>query len=87
MKEGGAKVFAMNDTSKVLIGIGKAFPEDSESETVRKARRKAAIRARAAILSLGGDIEVATCKGLKTETYPVRKTGKMISLSSFLQVT
>ncbi len=87
MKEGGAKVFAMNDGSKVLIGIGKAFPEDSESETVRQARRKAEIRARATILSLGGDIEIATYKGLKTETYPAREAGKMISLSSFFQVT
>lgn len=87
MKESGAKVFAMNDTSKVLIGIGKAFPEDSESETVQKARRKAEIRARATILSLVGDIEIATCKGLKAETNPAREAGKMISLSSFFQVT
>lgn len=87
MKEGGAKIFAMNDGSKVLIGIGKAFPEDSESETVQQARRKAEIRARATILSLGGDIEIATYKGLKTETYPASEAGKMISLSSFFQVT
>jgi len=87
MKEGGAKVFIMNDTSKVLIGIGKAFPEDSKSETVQQARRKAEIHARASILSLGGDIEISTYKGLKTDTYPARETGKMISLSSFFQVT
>ena len=87
MKEGGAKVFAMNDTSNVLIGIGKVFPEDSENETVQQARRKAEIRARATILSLGEDIEIATYKGLKAETYPARKAGKMISLSSFFQVT
>ena len=87
MKEGGAKVFSLNDGSKVLIGIGKAFPEDSESEIVQKARRKTEIRARATILSLVGDIEIATYKGLKTEAYPAREAGKMISLSSFFQVT
>jgi len=87
MKEGGAKVFPLNDGSKLLIGIGKAFPEDSESETVQQARRKAEIRARATILSLVGDIEIATCKDLKAETYPAREAGKMISLSSFFQVT
>jgi hypothetical protein len=86
MKEGGAKVFALNDGSLALIGIGKVFSENNKHEAMLQERRKGEILARSAILFLSGDIEISTYQGLKEECF-TSKDRKTISLSSFFHVT
>ena len=86
MKEGGAKVFSLNDGSLSLIGIGKVFPENNKPEAMLQERRKGEILARSAVLALGGDVEISTYKGL-TESSFSSKGENRIPLSSFFQIT
>jgi hypothetical protein len=86
MKEGGAKVFSLNDGSLALIGIGKVFPENNKPEAMLQERRKGEILARSAVLALGGDVEISAYKGLTESSFSSREENR-ISLSSFFQVT
>ena len=87
MKEGGAKAFAINDGSCLLMGIAKTFPDGRSPETILRAKREGEILARAEILSFCGDIQISTSRVAKTESLQTEKTNGTISLSSFLQIT
>jgi hypothetical protein len=87
MKKGGAKVFAMNDGSCLLIGIAKTFPDGGSPETILRAKREGEILARAEILSFSGDIQISTSRVAKTGSLQTEKTNGTVSLSSFLQIT
>jgi len=76
MHEGGARL--LQDGHKTaLIGIGKVVLEDLRPGTMQKARRIGEIRARTAVLELGGGVEISTSRGMK----------ETASLSSIFQVT
>lgn len=87
MHYGGARLFAGDNGSQALIGIGKVLPEDNSPKTMPQMRRIGEIHARAAILELGGEIEITTSRGLDERSLQGRGNGKKVSLSSFFQVT
>lgn len=87
MKQGGARVIESEDGRMALIGIGKVFPEEFKAELMPNIRRKGEIRARAAILELGEDVEISTIRGLEEKVLGIRYSAKTISISSFFQTT
>ena len=87
MKQGGARVIESEDGRMALIGIGKVFPEVFKAELMPNIRRKGEIRARAAILELGEDVEISTIRGLEEKVLGIRYSAKTISISSFFQTT
>jgi len=87
MKQGGAKLFVLDSPKKILIGIAKVFPEDTDPEAMCRERIKGALLARAAILSLGGEVAITTSRGLNDTSTTANKGKDRVSLSSFFQVT
>lgn len=87
MNEGGAQLIASEDGRIALIGIGKVFPERNRSELMPEIRRKGEIRARAAVLDLGEDVEIATSRGITEVAVSGRQVENRMSLSSFFQTT
>jgi len=87
MKEGGARLFDLNDSSCLLIGIARTFLDNRLPQTILRAKREGEILARTEILSFSGDIQISTSRVAKTGSLQTEKTNGTISLSSFLQIT
>ena len=87
MNEGGAQLIVSEDGRIALIGIGKVFPEKKRPELMPEIRRKGEIRARAAVLDLGEDVEIATSRGITEGAVSGRRVENRMSLSSFFQTT
>jgi hypothetical protein len=87
MNEGGAQLIVSEDGRIALIGIGKVFPEKKQPELMPEIRRKGEIRARAAVLDLGEDVEIATSRGITEGAISGRRVENRMSLSSFFQTT
>ena len=87
MNEGGAQLIVSEDDRIALIGIGKVFPEKNRPELMPEIRRKGEIRARAAVLELGEDVEIATSRGITEGAVSGRRGENRMSLSSFFQTT
>ncbi|MCD4811258.1 hypothetical protein K8R14_01470, partial [bacterium] len=87
MNEGGAQLIVSEDGSIALIGIGKVFPEKNRPELMPEIRRKGEIRARAAVLDLGEDVEIATSRGITEGAVSGKRVENRMLLSSFFQTT
>lgn len=87
MNEGGAQLIVSEDGRIALIGIGKIFPEKNRPELMPEIRRKGEIRARAAVLDLGEDVEIATSRGITEGAVSGSRVENRMSLSSFFQTT
>lgn len=84
MAEGGTRLFEDENGDLALIGIGKVFPEQTKNESIASLSRKGEIRARAATLEMGGDVEIQTFRG-NSDSIAIGQ--RAASLSSFFQVT
>ena len=84
MAEGGTLLFEDENGDLALIGIGKVFPEQTKNESIASLSRKGEIRARAAILEMGGDVEIQTFRG-NSDSIAIGQ--RAASLSSFFQAT
>jgi len=83
MREGGARLLASQSGERMLIGISKVFYEPGR--TMQEMKRIGEIQSRAAILELGGDVEISTMRKGGGEQASVAGQGKTVALSSFFQ--
>ncbi len=87
MQEGGAQIFKNRNGKIVLISIAKVFPENYVSSMLPGMIRKGEIRAKAAILELGSNIEISAARGGNDKSHSGNTLSQNNSLSSFYHTT
>ncbi|BBO83092.1 hypothetical protein DSCO28_36580 [Desulfosarcina ovata subsp. sediminis] len=87
MQESGAQILKDRNGEIVLIGIAKVFPENYDSSMLPEMIRNGEIRAKVAILELGGNMGISTERGSCEKSSVSNTLSQTMSLSSFYQTT